>query len=372
MSSPLDEKGPASIECWKQHTCASCGTVYRYRMRREAATDEEALALVKSESDRRPCPQCGLLQPEMYASSKLAWDGVVAALAVLTLLVVVMLGYSGTWEPETAAKIGVVIAGVAFLAHLGGMFINPNRDRGRNQAESANAVIVGGMQVIQPGTEDKPAPRACSIGHIVALLAIAGGGAAFAYTSRELDAIELPPGGKHAPGGVVRVFLAETVPTVDGLWNGVSQVTVRNAKELGIEPKLNSGCAQYRWGESIRTSSTSNRDAKLYVDVYIPDKPELDGKTLELDIALSITFPFRTKSGVFDETSREFVSRGSITLDSAKYEQAEQLWTTLGMGGVAGVALGCLAFVALAIALRNQGNATRLDPIEANAPPDWR
>jgi hypothetical protein len=65
------------IECWKEHTCVGCGTVFRYRMKRkrvgegptekaaEIAARQAMMTDVAQAVEMQPCPACGLYQPDM-------------------------------------------------------------------------------------------------------------------------------------------------------------------------------------------------------------------------------------------------------------------------------------------------------------------
>ena len=69
---------------WKQHTCLTCGSAYRYKIERErqsqasdpalaqAAAYKFAEKAIAAECNQQACPHCGLFQPEMIGARRRA------------------------------------------------------------------------------------------------------------------------------------------------------------------------------------------------------------------------------------------------------------------------------------------------------------
>src|SRR5262249_35218834 len=130
---------------WKEHTCSCCGTVYRYLFKRtmkgEGGTPETAARnaeravqkAIEREVDQRPCPECGLYQPDMVAAKRWTapWWAFWAGVPVFALLVILVLTDVMTYG--TAAIIAAVCAAPALVAHFLIDASDPNRDREANR-----------------------------------------------------------------------------------------------------------------------------------------------------------------------------------------------------------------------------------------------
>lgn len=363
------------LKCWKQHTCYSCGAVYRYQIERSAGNtifgsgEENALAKLKVETDKIPCPTCGLLQPEMIAPDKIKPDMIIGGAAFLLALIFVAVGFGAkSMSPADAAQACAGIAGAALLAHLVVMFLNPNSKRAHNKMRANDMIRSGSVQLVTPGSDGnmKPPPRLMTVGHLIAFLFIGAGAFGFIHTVDEIKDIKLPDGGKFMPGGKVRLTFPEKVQCVKGLYNGGCEVMVLNAEEVGAPTKLVSGCQQARWQDEIQVTSTQEAvDTPLYVDVFLPDDPKLDGKTLELKVDLRINYPYRTRVGeIFEEGEMEVSMTRSVTLQGELYRRLNEHWGRAAMFGMFGLVCGSLLIILLDGLLKRKALPTRLDPIE--------
>ena len=106
------------VNVWKEHTCISCGTIFRYLFKRkktgqggteavaEAAARKAVVDALANEVDMQPCPGCGLYQPDMIGNVRrrrhwyLFWAVVPVVALVLILALADVLAFS------TAAWIG--------------------------------------------------------------------------------------------------------------------------------------------------------------------------------------------------------------------------------------------------------------------------
>ena len=96
------------VKCWKEHTCKGCNGAFAYlfvrRVSGTAGTEEEAteaartaaVTAVAAEVDMRPCPSCGLFQPDMIAARRLAWHWLFLVLAVVALIAL-LICYLADW-----------------------------------------------------------------------------------------------------------------------------------------------------------------------------------------------------------------------------------------------------------------------------------
>src|SRR5262245_45220172 len=103
-------KATVDVSVWKQHTCVSCASKYRYHLERKATgqggTEDaaaQALAtavdgIIKNDVDVHPCPVCGCVQPDMVSSTRTPFYGWGAAIAGLGTAVALIVGLAHGWH----------------------------------------------------------------------------------------------------------------------------------------------------------------------------------------------------------------------------------------------------------------------------------
>jgi hypothetical protein len=180
--------GPVTItstvwaRCWKQHTCVECGSVYRYKIEREAVGEGRLAECARREAetilfrrlaravDRNPCPNCGLIQPDMVGQGKRRGHALATAAAGLLLVPLIGLNLVGGWLSfDEAARYATAIAGGAAVAHLAVALSNPNRDREANRRRGEMAVAAGRVEIVSRGTVTDSLPPTANVTPLHAL-----------------------------------------------------------------------------------------------------------------------------------------------------------------------------------------------------------
>src|SRR5262249_5575782 len=96
------------------------------------------------------------------------------------------------------------------------------------------------------------------------------------------------------PGDSPYVYFDQTVPNaVKGLWNGTARVTVLNPNDLGGPVAVTATSKTNTWGDKISVSSKESKSSspKLWARIQLPADPKLAGKTLQLQIDMSVQYP---------------------------------------------------------------------------------
>jgi hypothetical protein len=83
------------------------------------------------------------------------------------------------------------------------------------------------------------------------------------------------------------------------------------------------------WGQTISGKSVSNNSNHMFAYVRIPEQPDLTRKTLTLDIATNVTFPFKEGRSFADQSS-SFAEQTTLRLASPG---AGALYSQLFWGG---------------------------------------
>src|ERR1700722_11110074 len=185
---PVFYKSTVWAKCWKQHTCSACGCVYRYKFERSAVGNSGAPEVarlnaqaalnnkMRHEIDVRPCPNCGLVQPDMIAKGKLPWHAVFAVLSLVLLPLVLIPAMANGMSLDVAAVIAAGVVGVAALGHLGVALYDFIADREKNKRDAERDVAQGKTEVATSGSADnfRPTPSNLSFAHLTCLVAVLG------------------------------------------------------------------------------------------------------------------------------------------------------------------------------------------------------
>src|SRR5689334_13440122 len=118
------------IDCWKEHTCAACGSVYSYHFKRTArgqagnadkATQNaraNATKIMERDVDLQPCPGCGLYQPDMIGQTRAKRHKVVFWLMIVAAIVLLVLRGTDVLRADTATWAAVGLCALAALLHF--------------------------------------------------------------------------------------------------------------------------------------------------------------------------------------------------------------------------------------------------------------
>ncbi len=342
--------------CWKQHTCSACGCVYRYQMERAGMGCAGGDLLAREMAERnlakamrdgvesRPCPTCGLVQPDMVTRDTLRQQTylVYGSLAALLFLV---LPATGIMYVTTGATLAACVAVAAALAHLWILVQNPNADRAANVKEAQAAVARDRIRVVKPGaTEDLFAlPCGLTGRHWLALAALAASALLFLLPVFVCSMEDLPVNPAVAPyvigpGDEVTVYFRNgRVQSVKGYWRGSPEAALLNAGQLGVENRLAASSSTSEWGYKIYSKySALSQSSQLYAKVRLPRARALGGQTVQLSVSMTVTYPVVMEGG---KTFRNDLTQVSevFPIKLAAAEAVEAYRTAWVMGGILGL-----------------------------------
>jgi hypothetical protein len=346
------------IQHWMEHTCVGCGGAYRYTTRRTHLPQRRPKRWVRM----RPCPTCGLYQPDMVAAVRarnhlLIGFGAAAVAGVLGLI-----GWAahapGSPEWGTTLWAGVV-AVLALPAQLAVLFWNPNRNPRANREKANRLRQSGHLERLRRETpdlakEEPPRPRLGWL-HGFALGGLALGILPFVTPELVRLALGWPLNRDWypavvGPGDVSRVFYAESIQSVQGLWNGRAEAEVLNAPEVGLaQGRLEAATRRDTWGNVIHFDENQAKVgySRPWAEVWIPDAPQLGGKELRVKVDLAATYP-ADRGNVFVNAQRAFTQTATVRL--ADTPGAGMVYASLCRGGTLGGA-AWLVLMSLALAL---------------------
>lgn len=323
---------------WKEHSCASCRTSYRYLFKRkmngEGATPEKAaqnaekavVNALEHEVDMQPCPGCGLYQPDMIAARRSTghWWTFAAYLPIAGLLLILML--TDLMSMSTAAMLSALCAVPIVVAHAIVDFNDPNRNLEANRKLAKRKAKHGDLWVPD---DSKPTEDLREVGN-----GITGGHyACYAMLAAAVLAFLLPVGVRvvtgmkvnpdlhpevAGPGDSPYVYFKDSIKSVKGYWSGTPRVTVLNPGDLGGPVAINATSQQDSWGNSISVSSKSPTTSSktLWARLQLPNDPNLVGKSIQVKIDLQVQYPnlmgdkqWSHANGTFSHTTTLQMSR---------------------------------------------------------------
>ncbi len=372
-------KATLDVQGWKQHTCLACDSKFRYLMKRraesEAKTEDEARAQVgavavaklRDEIDKHPCPHCGYLQPEMVSNSQsnLFWGALgigvvgVGAALVLGLTDVITIGASAM-----GAAVATAIAGatVTFASVR-----NPNSDLNGNRMRAMQAAQAGLLLLDAPGSTssqpDRDLPKPLGTRSLVAmgLFAVA---ILIAFAPILLKSANSWPTNENwypevvGPGDTSTFYMLQTIRSVNSKWVGGAEVTIANREELGLPPSIafTGESSRDHWGNTISGKNVSNKTNRMWVKIKAPGDPSLAGKTFDLDVSVNAAFPL-AEGNTFTNESQQFNESTRLQLASPGAGKTyKQAWW-IGQLAVIGLTIAaCTLVLTLAGNFAKRGN----------------
>jgi hypothetical protein len=351
----------AKHKCWKKHICLGCGSAFRYhfersttgtdsRSKRDAAEAAERNLdrKLRDEVDLEPCPACGLYQPDMVGSTRGCSHQVItigAAIVAAPWLILGLIGVAGLTE-VIGLWIAFALSVIAFLLQFLMARKNPNSDPVANVALCQEKLKSGKMQLLRklgtPGCA--PAPWSKGPSRVQWIVLILLGLSTLVLPSAEyLRLAARWPYNAHWSPGVVgpgdhpRFYLDGEIKSVKGLWKGKATARVINAEELGLAnvELLAATTKNDSWGKMIFGKSTSARSETPWVEIAIPDRPDLADKELRIQIHLDTEYPADVKGG-FIEEEKSFEQPATVKLASMPMAGSsyQGLYLVMGIGGV--------------------------------------
>lgn len=352
------------IRCWKQHSCVSCGAVYRYIFDRQIigtattaqgatqAAQKQAQAALVNQVDPWPCPHCGMYQPDMLNQNQAKRHGQLTMLTLAALVgVLLLIGFANLpshWFPLIVLGSGALIAAGHFWTALR----NPNQNLSANRDRANKAIAQGKLILDSPGGGSQPSRGSGS----KQLPAVALAALAIGVLSSPLAEVVRVAGGwplnqavsppVAGPGDTIRVYLPQTISSVGGYWKANARAGAVGAEDRSFP----ASSRQADWGDEITTSSKQRTStSSLWADVTVPDEPSLAGQTQQLQVDLGVTYPRMSGFNTFREV-RESYSR---TLDLKLAPPGSgRVYYRLWLGGM--VACGILLLAAGGVLARRK------------------
>lgn len=380
-------KASLDVNCWKQHTCVSCGTKFRYALIRKAngeANSEEAAMvaaatnaqkMMDEEVDVHPCPGCGCVQPDMVASARRPWFAGGALIPVIGLIATLILGLSHVVTIQTAALIATACVGLGFLLFFLGSFKDPNGSLAENLSRAQESVNSQVLTIDERGrgAPDESAASQTSgfTGRALAGLGLTAVALLLAAAPLALPVVSGWKLNDHwypavvGPGDSSTFYMQTNIRSIKGYWNGGVSTTVKNAGEIGLaNPSLQGKTKNSNWGNTISGKSVSSQNHRVWVKIDMPADAALAGKTLKLDVQVNANFP-EEMGGGFQNSSRPFREEGSVVLSSPKSGSTYNLSYWLGETmALLALGIGWTMLLSAASTMSSQSHPTKVTPIK--------
>jgi hypothetical protein len=373
--------------CWKCFDCLACGAVYRYKFEADVqgsggtpdiatkVMNSEAAKAVEDGVETRPCPECGFVQPHMTGHWKFKWHMIVGLSAAMFAgtIALVAIGDTGA-RPQLPLLLGVA-AGLAFLCHLAVAWRNPNRDLAANRRSGGRDKEDGTVQVLREGVLDEGGPPTRVLGKwqlfflFLALLAapIAFHPIGAAAVNGWVPNPDVNPS-LIAPGDKVQVTFPDGFDAVSGLWSGTPKVTVENPQDFGGRPpEVKVATRTGDWTGTISEGS-GNQRTTAFADVSLPADDRLVGKTLRLNVSVSVKYPNQTGAKSFSNRAVNVNRTVNLVVGPPGAREEVRRVTQATAAASAGLVLASgLGLAALGRALRRRSPGALNQPFEEGA-----
>jgi hypothetical protein len=346
-------RASGKVHCWKQHTCAGCGALFRYLFDRtvqgSGPTQDSARVnlqasvkhTLRTEVDQHPCPSCGVFQPEMIGGARKGSHNVMLASAVLSGILAAIFAWKDVlWQPTLGWVMAVALA-VFAAVDASQALKNPNGDLGANKRKADEEVAAKKLVLDQAGRGIQPSSAIGAEGRsgrakvalLLAAAAVLGPIAAEGLRTAAgwpSNPRLYPP--VLGPGDSAYLYASDSVSSIKGYWRG--DVLVR-----GSDPKdpkdfgFTASSKDDHWGSSmsVKSSETSNFRTP-WARLTAPADPSLAGKTAELLVSIAVTYPRTTGSGGFTDDGRVFNEKASIAV--APVSRAGLVYSLVWWGGL--------------------------------------
>ena len=380
------------VRGWKEHTCRFCGTPYTYELKRTArgngSTPGEAGSAAQKNAEKikatavemQPCPSCGHYQPDMIAARQsLRHRWVLIAAFVLALVSLLLFGEDVLATATLIWLVSVLCTAVA-LAHWIFDWEDPNANPARNrelaQTRLAQGILRSGGTVPAPDTRLGPQLRQSPLRRAAAACLLA------AIVLAPLP--ELQRLARHwpcnpdvfpsvaGPGDTVRIYMDESLESVQGYWRGTTKVRLGILGERETQRFPSATTNNNTWGHSISAKQTEkSKSFTPWVEFTLPsDDAFAAARSLSCEITLSVSYPHLTDSDSFT-VETQGLSR-TVALELAPPQSGQRYLRWWWSGSVLAMAL-LLAAGGLLLAyvawLRRQATPTRmLQPEQAGTP----
>jgi hypothetical protein len=307
-----------TIDAWKEHTCVGCGGTYRYRFQRKksgqggspdaASTNAQraVMTAIAKEVDMQPCPTCGLYQPDMVGGRKAFYHGMITLAASVCVLVPMIIYAADGISSVAAPWLIAALCSILVVIHWLSDFINPNSNLKSNRqlakARIRDGVIRVPADVVQGVERDERAGvPSWTWAHTLSYLLMFVGLIAFVSPEfyRAGAGLRQNPGWHPlfaGNGDQPYVYFPDTITSVKGYWSASPTIRVANWQELGLRSDILQGSSHTAsWGAdgkiTISSKESKTSSPTLWLRVHLPQEPRLEGKELDLQMSLNVSYP---------------------------------------------------------------------------------
>jgi hypothetical protein len=160
-----------------------------------------------------------------------------------------------------------------------------------------------------------------------------------------------------------RVYMTGSITSVSGFWRGDPKVMLHYDGAPADAQPLAAVTNQNSWGSTIDTDSNSKTSSSHpWVDITMPDIPDLVGKTVDCDIELGVEYPQLNPDGSsFSVVDTDMSDTVPIQIApraaGAKYDA---IWWGETAGGTGVVLLASLILWAQARGMYRKANPTKV------------
>ena len=331
-----NESATVKLSGWQEYTCSACRTVYRCRFDKEetrsAATAEEATtkarqalqSSVTHDSEVRPCPQCGLVQPDMVGWFRMIFHALVFLLSVVGFWMVFVLAGNDHFTKHVVLWYATILA----LVCCAGYFLVSNRsfnaDMAANRERAAQRIAKGEIAITSPGDSAGHSIdgsfRQAGTRVIFGLLIATALFVPAAEVMRIARGWPLNPAwypGVAGPGDRPYAYFPEELKCIKSMWNGQAEAEVVNAAEVGLpkKTKLKTETKKDQWAGTITAlKHESFATAYPWVMIDVPEVADPAGKKLEVKMKLDLTYPEPKEVTGFQDKNATFTHSEPLVL----------------------------------------------------------
>jgi hypothetical protein len=375
-----------NINCWKEHTCISCQSLFAYNFKRKVArkarSAEKATAnaqaavqkTLKNDVDFQPCPACGIYQPDMIGQKRHKQYTLVLWLALIAFVVLMVLRFCDVLQTNAATWILVAIAAMAAIWTFLVNWKNPNADPLANQRLANERISAGTLQQRSGTTTGaalewvnpprSPVQMLAGPLLLVGILLIAAAELLRMAHGWPMNDFAYPP--VVGPGDGTRLYMSGKIDSIKGYWRGDPKCTLTLADGHSVDVPATAN--QNDWGQTIEDvkSDEEHSSATPWVELQLPNDPSLANQVADCHVVLNLEYPQYTGPGNFktvdDKMSQQW------TLHLAPAGAGTQYNTIWWVGTFVGAILILATDLLLMIGARNLKSAATPTRILSPAP----
>ena len=385
--------GYANVRAWKQHTCLTCGSVFRYKVERSRtfrAADPDAarqgahdlaIKAIAAACESRPCPRCGLYQPEMIGAKRRTKYFWLLVLTAAWAILFTILCEAHSFQYDTLCWLAMLAGVINFLVQYQAVAGNANRNMAANRIVAENLIEEGRLELVESGWGRirKSVPLSVAgMGTARVFLIVALALFPLAEVKRRVSGWRYnedwyPP--VAGPGDVSRYYFSKKVESMRGYWRGTASAKPDNTANLGLgeHDEFYATTKSEIWSNRIYSAEVEDYiSTTIFADIVFPRNPKLEGATVTLKLAVTGELPMMLRHAEHFTVETVQVQKGrrfSCALDG---ELSGREYEALWWGGIMlGFFLQFIAALVLFHKAKAQLNGlpTVIEPIEDQLEP---